>query len=430
MKTVRIGIVLPEDARRELRVRSLADMLRVNGERSDKTTWTLHAEGETIDDGDRRVAKLSIEPVTTPEQPQLVVENVRAGRGFHWEQAINITLPGTIEVTVRDDALMLVNELPLETYLAGVLTSEMSGECPLEFLKAQCVTARSWMIAATERKHADLGIDFCNDDCCQRFQGIASVTDAARRAADETAGEVMVHDSGVVVDANYSKSCGGIVEAPVHVWGHDKPGQYAVADGPADDGVARFFPLAADAVVDYVGGSWLKRCRAWCSPNVVPDADLPRYLGRIDDGGGHFRWRVSYTADELCAILNRKRRLSASRIRDLAVTRRGVSGRATAMTVDYVADDGGRRTETIEDQYAIRDALSASFLYSSAFDIRVARDAEGWPTRIELIGAGWGHGAGLCQIGALGMALSGFDYRAILHHYFTNMQIERIGGTS
>lgn len=412
MKTVRIGIVLPEDATDEVRL----DI--ANGEQ----TETLRSEGDLVSDGHRTLAQWHFKPTTDADT--VVVRNCRAGRGFHWEKRIDVTLPGILEIRSVGGALLVVNELPLETYLAGVITAEMSGECPLEFLKAQCVTARSWMTAATERKHADLGFDFCNDDCCQRFQGIAHLTESAKRAAHETAGEVMVHESGVVVDANYSKCCGGIVESPETVWGFVKPGQYAVVDAPDGDGVREFFPANAESIEKYVAGDWLKQCHAYCSPNVVPDAELPRYLGRVDDGGGHFRWRVDYEPDTLAEILNRKHGLSAKRVWNLRVLRRGVSGRATAIKIEYDDTDGQRQSVTIEDQYNIRDALSDSFLYSSAFDVRIELNVDDWPVRFELLGAGWGHGAGLCQIGALGMALLGHDYRAILHHYFENMRIE------
>ncbi len=421
---MRIGIILPEDKAREVRLAIADGAYRVNGERSDARNWILRSAGDTVDDGRRRVALIRFEPDRDPSQSTIIVRNCRAGRGFHWEQRIDLMLPGVVEVQSCDGVLMVVNELPLETYLPCVITAEMSGQCPLEFLKAQCVTARSWMLAATERKHAKLGIDFCNDDCCQRFQGISALSEAAKNATQATTGQVMIHETGVVVDANYSKCCGGIVESPEAVWGRSKPGQYAVVDGPDVDGVGRFFPVGAESMAEFVDGDWLKQTCAYCSPNVVPDDDLPRYLGRVDDGGGHFRWRVVYEAYELADILNRKRDLSASRIWDLQVTRRGVSGRATNLEILYDDNNHRRRSILIEDQYRIRDALSRSFLYSSAFDLRIERSEDGWPVRFELVGAGWGHGAGLCQIGALGMGILGHDYRTILHHYFESMRIE------
>ncbi|NOT02049.1 MAG: SpoIID/LytB domain-containing protein [Phycisphaerales bacterium] len=366
----------------------------------------------------------------------VIVEGCVAGRGFHWQSGHDVTLAGDLELSVVDSALMLVNVLPIEPYLEGVITSEMSGECPRAFMRAHAVVARSWIAAASERKHQSLGIDFCNDDCCQRYQGTAAVTPAARSAVSDTRGQVLIHRGGAVVDANYAKCCGGITESGDEVWGHAKSGQRGSVDAPASDRMHAFARVGDNNIAEYVAASIVNETRAYCSPAVVPAEVAARCLGRVDDGSTHFRWRVGYRADQLVDILQRKGLDRIGRtgsdgiaaLRDLRVTRRARGGRAIDLTVEYVDRDDRHRSLAIHDQYWIRHALHESFLYSSAFDVRIERDDHDRVLSVELIGAGWGHGAGMCQVGALGMALQGFDHSAILAHYFDGSSVDAHGG--
>jgi SpoIID/LytB domain protein len=171
----------------------------------------------------------------------------------------------------------------------------------------------------------------------------------------------------------------------------------------------------------------------FCSPRTVPPADLAKYLGAVDEQGEYYRWTVEYSREELESILLRKHfdRIvqpidpPLDRLEDIAVVRRGQSARAIALNVAYLDRQGRSHTARIADQYWIRNALHDKFLYSSAFKIDCERDGDQTLTTIRLTGAGWGHGAGLCQIGALGMAMQDYDYRTILHHYFERMTVER-----
>ncbi len=433
---VRIGIILPQD-RVTRACLTIPDVpYTADGDPVRAVTLTARIEGTSIVlDAPRQSAKhghsvgqlLTLSPATPAPTATLTLHNCIAGRGFHWSKHIDVALPGRVELSVKDGHLLVVNDLDIESYLEGVITAEMSGDAPTEFLKAQCIVARSWMRAATERKHSELGIDFCNDDCCQRYQGIGAVTESAAGAVDQTAGRVLIHTTGGIVDANYAKSCGGITEAPEHVWGAPKPGQHSTVDAPRDSAIARFGAITETNIAEYTTGPWLGECDAYCSPGAVPDRDLPRYLGRVDDGGGHFRWHIRYSGGELTDLLRRTLRgdaeLQIRHIQDLVVTHRGRSGRAIRLVVAYDDNRGRRQATSIEGQYRIRDALHESFLFSSAFDVRIERDAAGRPKTIDLFGAGWGHGAGMCQIGALGMALAGHDHRRILHHYFKDVTI-------
>jgi peptidoglycan hydrolase-like amidase len=449
---VRVGVILAEDAMAatELRVPDVPHVLSRDGQAGGAARTVANARVAVRLSPDGRGVTLAIEnepPESAPSwrlaprDPRppargqgVLVRDVVAGRGFHWQKHVDQTLPGELRVLPAGDgkSLVLVNELPLETYLAGVITSEMSGRCPAAFLRAQCITARSWLLAMTEPKHLDQPFDRCNDDCCQRYQGTGDLSDGAIDAVRSTRGLTLVTRAGAglrVVDANYSKCCGGIVEIPEHVWGAPKPGLAPAVDAPPDSAAQKFLPVTDANLADYLAGDWLARANIYCSPSVVPEADLPQYLGRVDVPDHYFRWTQRYAHDELRALLRRKLGAAAEsidRITDLRVMARGISGRATRIVVAYIDPAGAARELPIRDQYKIRQALHPSFLYSSAFQVEIDRDAAGALKSLTLRGAGWGHGVGLCQIGALGMSLRGMDHESIVRRYFPNAQLERL----
>ena len=359
----------------------------------------------------------------------VIVADVVAGRGFHWEKRIDVTLSGVIEILPSgDDSILLINELPLEDYLAGVISAEMSGACPVEMLKAQCVAARSWLLAFGEPKHAHEPFDRCNDDCCQRYQGLGGLDDAARNAVAETRGLALLDVAGNVLDANYAKCCGGISETPESVWGASKPGLRAVVDAPSDAPEQQFFPITEANLDEYLDGPWLCDARCYCSPNCVTVAALKRYLGRVDELDDYFRWTVRYSRAELESVLaERLPELSEMReLLGLRVVGRGVSGRAERLEIRWCSNEDAEVMTPVEREYCIRQVLHRSFLYSSAFSIREERDLSGQLKSITLRGAGWGHGVGLCQIGALGMALAGSDFKTICQHYYPDAHMGRV----
>ena len=206
---VRIGVVLPADRTKRLRIDVSEAGYALNGAVVRGVSLDVEVDGDGIAIGTERSDTWTLEPVEPSDAGRITLRDCRIGRGFHWESRIDLVLPGRVELSVIDGHLLVVNELGVEPYLTGVVTAEMSGGCPVEFAKAQCLVARSWLYAATERKHEDLGVDLCNDDCCQRYQGVGGVTPTARAAVEETRGLVLVHASGGVVDANYHKCCGG-----------------------------------------------------------------------------------------------------------------------------------------------------------------------------------------------------------------------------
>ncbi len=441
---IRVGVVLPSDQMQTIRLHFPDVPYRLAldarpGDMAPAGSAEVICEGQKVrfrssDFVSKPAGTITLTPARdAPLERGAGIEarGLLTGRGFHWEKRAHFRLPGTLEFRVCGEHLLVVNELPIEDYLACVITSEMSGACPLEFLKSQVLVARAWVLVHTEDKHPGLPIDRCNDDCCQRYQGTTFLTSTAIQAIASTRGQAIFHSGGGIIDANYSKSCGGIIEAPEMVWGVSKPGQRSAVDAPEGSTMGRFLPVTEENLSEYLTGAWLQNTDCFCSPRVVPEEHLPQYLGSVDVGGRYFRWTMRYNREDLEEVLRKKvfSRQDPSKpealgtLCDLKPLRRGNSGRVIELAIDYLDPMGNPHVHTIQDQHRIRDALHEKFLYSSAFDARVERDREGIPTRVTLTGAGWGHGAGLCQIGALGMALRGYDAADIVRHYFADVNI-------
>lgn len=356
-----------------------------------------------------------------------LVRQIVAGRGFHWAKKIDQTLSHTLEFIPAGNAVVMVNELPIETYLTGVITGEMSNECPIEYMKAQAVAARSWLLGQPVAPHPDRPFLWCNDDCCQRYQGTGGWNDLAIRAIDECRGQVLITRSGHYCDARYSKSTGGISEDSESVWLSPIEGLTAVVDAPAGSEIERFFPVTEENLDEYLDGEWLQCTDAFASPNVVPESTITRYLGRVDEVGEYFRWTVELTQANLVESLTKRGGLTdLAEVIDLKALQRGRSGRISLLEVRYRDHSGAEKVHQIRREYYVRAGMSVKFLYSSAFRIKAHRDAQGRLEKVTLRGAGWGHGAGLCQIGGLGRALKGQDFRTILLHYYRDVRLERI----
>ena len=299
----------------------------------------------------------------------ILVRDVVAGRGFHWQKCIDQTLTGSLEISAGKHGIICVNKLPLEDYLAGVITAEMSGTSPADLLKAQCVVARSWLLAMTESKHDDDPFDRCNDDCCQRYQGTGEINPTAIAAVRDTRGLTLLSPAGTVLDANYSKSCGGISEDPRVVWNVAKPGILPIVDTPAEAPEKRFFPITVKNLDEYLDGDWISDTAIYCSPRVVPREAIKRYLGRVDEVDDYFRWTVRYQCCDLEQLIKDKlpQADTLAILTDLRVTERGVSGRASKLEIEWETKSGAIAGTTLDTEYMIRDVLHRKFLYSSAF---------------------------------------------------------------
>lgn len=442
---IRIGVILREDERLEAKFAlpregyklvAGSDEVTIGG--SVKADFSVRVSGERLDLVDpagthvfRDVENIRvIPPADAPPAAQgsgIHVRDIVSGRGFHWYKLIDQTLTGKLEFVPSGRHIIMVNELPLEEYLVGVITGEMSGECPLAFLKAQTVAARSWLLAQPESPHPGEPFIWCNDDDCQRYQGTGGWSDRAFQAVRETRGEVLITASNKYCDARYSKNTGGVSEDAYNIWYTEIEGLVSRLDAPADSYAARFSPVTEENLVEYLTGDWLKECTCYASPNVISEEELPRYLGRVDEPGSYFRWTVPVTQESLRESLTQRAGIEdLNDVLDLRPLRRGKSGRLNKLAIDYLSTSGEKKAWELTSEYDIRAGMWTSFLYSGAFILTDRKNAGNALESVTLRGGGWGHGAGLCQIGGLGRALSGQEYYEILGAYFTGVRLERI----
>jgi len=402
---IRVGLILPQDEIESIQV-SFSDpqcfeletekKLYPSCNNQDELTIQFRKGQLHISQLDVTSPTISIIPSIPDKNPYITLFGMIAGRGFHWQKQINASFWGKIEFSVIDGKIIAINELPLEQYLKCVATSEMSAQCPSELLKAQTIVARSWLLANMEQKHRHLGFDICNDDCCQRYQGMANTTDTSINSANDTFGQVLIFNDQIC-DARYSKSCGGITEKYENVWEGD-PVPY----------------LCSIPDVNESG-------TAYCSPQIVSEDSLKSYIGNVDEKGKYFHWTYELSQSELMSSLKKKCELIAVDILELRPLKTGDSGRIIDLEIEYLDEFDKPQSIVIKSEYQIRDVLSPSFLYSSAFTIEKENDDS-----FQLSGRGWGHGVGMCQIGALGMAFSNHDHAFILRHYYLGSELKTI----
>jgi len=450
--TIRVGIVLAEDDRQSV-------CLVIPDEKTSGTKYQVVVDGDDIghfenvtelsfklEDGalklsssESKLSDLSGEIIhiiplndDIPKKPKmgLQLKDVVAGRGFHWAKEIDQYLPGSLEIRLSNkyDEILVINELSVEDYLIGVITSEMSAECPVAYMKAQAVSARSWLLAQPISPYPNEPFDVCNDDQCQRYQGSEGWTEESIKVIQECYGETLITKDDKYCDARYSKSTGGISEDAFNVWHTEIDGLDAMIDAPEGDPIYQFFPVTQDNIYEYLTGEWIKNTKAFASPAVVNEQTIMKYLGRVDEAGEYFRWKIDISQEELIESLTERSKLDeVYEVIDIIPQERGRSGRLKKIEIKYrKAPDKNPRSEFLDSEYHIRAGLWKRFLYSSCFVMEKHFDNEDYLTGITLHGGGWGHGAGLCQIGGIGRALSGQDYKEILMAYFSNVRLEKI----
>lgn len=370
-------------------------------------------------------------PFSTTDSFDLL--DVVIGIHFHWERKETQRFNGSLKFIVIDDEVQAINIVPTEDYLTSVISSEMSATSSLELLKAHAVISRSWLLNKLENKetvsHADSMavtderiirwydhqdhtlFDVCADDHCQRYQGITKAsTQAVREAIKATFGEVLTYD-GKICDARFYKACGGATELFENCWEEvHHPYLIPVADTAEDK--------LPDLTQEAVARKWiLSSPEAYC--NTQDKTVLSQVLNNYDQETPDFyRWKVDYSQEELSSLVKEKTGIDFGKIIDLVPLRRGASARIIELKIV-----GEMRTMVIGKELEIRKALSSSHLYSSAFVVD-KEEREGI-LRFVLRGAGWGHGVGLCQIGAAVMASQGIDYRSILSHYYPHSSLTK-----
>ncbi len=413
VNVVRVGIVLPEDNLSSIIIYlNNEDQFNIspNAALSENIELHIHAVGSEILINNTPSDQFVISCVNN-DHATVTINPVRVGRGFHWEKFVEQKLYGKLHIKIHEGYLFVINEIALEQYITAVVSSEMSPDCPTDFIRAQTIVARSWYLANRGKKHLALGIDVCNDDCCQRYQGFNQVTGKFLKEVLKTSGLVLTF-KGEICDARYSKCCGGITESNQNVW-KDEPLPYL--QSIPDQSSASVNSNTEELDLE----TWIKNVPDTnCRPHPNQPKDLIQYLGNVDRKIQYYRWNISYTQSELTKIINNKLNLDIRVITKFNINQRGKSGRIVDLIIDYIDAYQKNQELQLTNEYDIRFALHENFLYSSALIIQNGKTVNGIPENFILHGAGWGHGVGLCQIGALNLALKDVIYKSILTHYY------------
>ena len=374
--------------------------------------------------------------VPNDEECTFTLHDVVIGVNFHWQRKENQSFRGELLLIVENGMVRAINRIGVEEYLVSVISSEMSATSSLEFLKAHTVISRSWLYAQLLRKEkvqqGSLGwensdeivrwyaredhtlFDLCADDHCQRYQGVTrSLNPNVERAVKETCGLVLSY-GGEVCDARFSKCCGGVTERFSACWeDEDYPYLQAFRD------TAEKEPLP-DLTTEEGARAWIEGSpESFC--NEAGKELLSQVLNGYDQETNDFyRWRVEYSQNELSSLLKERSGIDFGMVEELVPLERGESGRIVRLRIV-----GSKVTKIVGKELEIRRWLSHTHLYSSAFVVDKVRAADGG-CKFVIKGAGWGHGVGLCQIGAAVMGDKGYAFSEILAHYYPGAGIEDI----
>lgn len=383
----------------------------------------------------------SIELTPEDNNCSFTLHNVTIGISYHWERQEEQTFTGKLKLITDGENVIAINILPVEDYLVSVISSEMSATSSLEFLKSHAVISRSWLLAQIENRdrknvHKSLQqnfttdenciirwydredhklFDVCADDHCQRYQGITKASNpSVAKAVKDTEGMVLMYGDEIC-DARFSKCCGGVSETFDTCWeDKDYPYLQPVIDDSENKDIL-------DLSIEENAEKWIRTTpAAFC--NTHDEKVLKQILNNYDQETTDFyRWKVKYSQKEISELIHRKTGIEFGDIKDLIPMQRGKSGRISRLKIV-----GTLRTVTIGKELEIRRALSESHLFSSAFVIDKTEVAGSVPSEFTITGAGWGHGVGLCQIGAAMMGEKGYSYDKILLHYYRNAEIKKV----
>lgn len=376
------------------------------------------------------------------ESEYFSLKDVVIGVDFHWQRTEKESFRGSLKLIIDNGGLLAINVIPVEEYLKSVISSEMSAKSRLHLLKAHSIISRSWLLAQIEKSNqlkkekkkyitrteseSELTVwydredhekfDVCADDHCQRYQGITKIySEIANQAVEETRGLLLTHENKIC-DARFSKSCGGVSESFENAWEPIKfPYLHSVIDYKFEpDNFEIDFSSEANAE------KWIRaNPPAYC--NTKDTKVLSQILLDYDlETSDFYRWNVIYSQEEISQLIKKKSEIDFGSIIDLTPVERGDSARLIKLKIV-----GTKKTMTIGKELEIRRTLSKTHLYSSAFIVEKKNIVDGIPQQFILRGAGWGHGVGLCQIGAAVMAEKGFQFDEILMHYYRNARIEK-----
>ena len=430
---ISVGIVNAQEIHFTLNARFLAKGETVSGNQQ-----VSFEEGGILWNGNV-YRELTFTPLD--EDSSFSLYDVTIGINFHWERQETQSFIGTLKLVVYEGKITAINILPAEDYLTSVISSEMNATSSLEFLKAHAVVSRSWLLAQIEKRKAmskkqgdffsfvktdteyirwydreDHTIfDVCADDHCQRYQGITKATNqSVAEAVKATRGQVMMYKNSIC-DARFSKCCGGITEEFDTCWENKKyPYLTAVRDDKNDAAMP-------DLTIEEEADKWIRSTPdSFC--NTHDKHILSQILNNYDQETTNFyRWKVRYTQEELAELIRTNTKCDYGKIIDLIPVERGKSGRISKLKIV-----GTLKTLIIGKELEIRRTLSDTHLFSSAFVVDKSPQQDDVPAWFELTGAGWGHGVGLCQIGAAVMGEKGYNYNDILLHYYKDADIRKL----
>ncbi|WP_239469601.1 SpoIID/LytB domain-containing protein [Bacteroides caecigallinarum] len=399
---------------------------------------SVTADGKILLNGNETEA---IEFIPQEDNCSFTLHNVTIGISYHWERQEEQTFTGKLKLITDGENVIAVNVLPVEDYLVSVISSEMSATSSLEFLKSHAIISRSWLLAQIENRdkktvHKSLQqniqddkdclirwydredhtlFDVCADDHCQRYQGITKASNpSVAKAVKETEGMVLMYGDEIC-DARFSKCCGGVSETFDTCW-EDK--DYPYLQPVSDNTDNQTIP---DLSIEENAEKWIRSTpEAFCDTHDVNV--LRQILNNYDQETTDFyRWKVEYSQKEISELIHRKTGIDFGEIKDLIPMQRGKSGRISKLKIV-----GTRRSMVIGKELEIRRALSESHLFSSAFVVDKTDVTDSVPSEFTITGAGWGHGVGLCQIGAAVMGEKGYSYNKILLHYYRNAEIRKL----
>ncbi len=370
------------------------------------------------------------------------LKNVTIGVNFHWEQQENQQFRGQLKLITENGKVRAINVIDLEEYLKSVISSEMSASSSPDLLKAHAVISRSWLLAQIEKtkslqtggglyqtsfetedeiirwydREDHINFDVCADDHCQRYQGISKIlSDKALLAVKETFGEVLIFNDKIC-DARFSKCCGGISESFENVWEPEIHSYLTQVVDTSENSTDFNLNLKDETNAE----NWIRNYpTAFCytTDTKVLSQVLPDFDQTTSD---FYRWKVEYSQQEISELIQKRSGFDFGEIIKLEAIKRGTSGRIIKLKIT-----GTKKSLTIGKELEIRKWLSNSHLYSSAFIVDHLEIDNEIPQKFVLTGAGWGHGVGLCQIGAAVMGEKGYSYKEILNHYFKNAKLNQ-----
>ena len=370
------------------------------------------ASGEIELSGQPLGSMVRIVPTQMDDLTHITVSNVMIGIQFHWQRFEDLDYRGIVEVGFNNDGkLVVINELDLENYLVSVNSSEMTPDCPLGLLEAQTIVGRNTVLATMGKHHYNTTFHLCSDDHCQCYQGKKREQQVSRDAVENTWGEVIMHQDEIC-DARYSKICGGIMEGYHNVW-ENRNIPYMVMGVDSDQ------PIDCPANTEEKARQLIdSNVPAYCNTKLYK---LPPKLANLYSTKNLFRWEVKYARQQLEQLISKKTSEEIGELQDIIPLERGDSGRLI-----YIELVGSKKRLKIGKELEIRRVLSESHLYSSCFYVEKDMATNGKVESFVLKGAGWGHGVGLCQVGATVMAMKNIPYQNILRHYYKDTSIIKL----